>query len=161
MQFDDDDDYIPVEETRFIGIGYGTFTTLMFFIFILFVWLISDPIDSSLKWVWRFLATIVCLVLFLLMVFAEKEERYEGQGIIVKVRPLCSLSPPPTTTLLFYYLSYVQEYDTSFNARTATFVIMVFFTLISTVAFTKIHLQTNYQVRARYCTSFHCPSTYL
>lgn len=80
-----DDDYVEVGETRFEGIGYGTFTTLMFFIFILFVWLISDPIESGLKWLWRSLTVLLCVILFLLMVYAERDARYEGQGIIVKV----------------------------------------------------------------------------
>ena len=152
LNIDDDDDYVQVGESRIEGIGYGTFATLMFFIFILFVWLISDPIQSGIKWVWRFLTVLVCGIGFLLMVYAEREERYEGQGIIVKVgrrtnakQRLYLLDKCYLRSVNISTLS-VQEYDTSFNARTATFIILILFTLVSLVSFTKVHLQTNYQV---------------
>lgn len=81
----DDDDFTQVGDARIVGIGYGTFTTLMFFIFILFVWLISDPVESGVKWCLRILTVLICTIGFLLMVYAEREERYVDQGIIVKV----------------------------------------------------------------------------
>jgi hypothetical protein len=81
----DDDDFVQVGETRVVGIGYGTFTVLIFFMFIWFVWLLSEPIQSGLRWFWRFLAMFICGIGFMLMVFAERENRYDGQGIEVKV----------------------------------------------------------------------------
>lgn len=81
----DDDDFVEVPSKRIFGIGYGTFAILMFFLFLVFIWLITDPITRGIKWFWRFLTFILCLIGFLLLVFAERANRYEGQGAEIKV----------------------------------------------------------------------------
>ncbi len=81
----DDDDFVEVDSSRIYGIGYGTFTTLILFFFIVFVWLVSEPLRGCAKWSSRLLSVIVFAIVFLLMVFAERGQRYQGQGIVTQV----------------------------------------------------------------------------
>jgi hypothetical protein len=82
----DDDDLVEVSDSRIFGIGLGTFIIIVMFLFIGFTWFITRPVlKAPLKWGARMISVLIFGITLLLLVFAERKERYVGQGKLVEV----------------------------------------------------------------------------
>ncbi len=80
-----DDNFIEVSPTRIFGMGLGTWIILMASMFVLFLFLVTDPLNNFPKWTIRTISSTLLAVLFLLLIFAERSERFEGQGAVTTV----------------------------------------------------------------------------
>ncbi len=63
--------------TLVLGMGVGTFTTIVMAVVLLFVFCLSGPCDVEKKLVWRILSVLVCTLVFLILLYAPREPLYE------------------------------------------------------------------------------------
>ena len=80
-----DDDFTEVPPNRIFDVGYGTWIVFLAFMTLVVIFLATDPLRNRIKWVWRSLSCAIFSIMFLLLLFAERSKRFNGQGAVVKV----------------------------------------------------------------------------
>ncbi len=63
--------------TLVLGMGVGTFTTIVMAVVLLFVFCLSGPCVVEKKLVWRIVSVLVCTLVFLILLYAPREPLYE------------------------------------------------------------------------------------
>ena len=58
------------------GMGMGTAAVFICMIIWFIIMLVTDPLSNLLKWFWRFWTTIAFAIVFILLLYAEREPRY-------------------------------------------------------------------------------------
>ena len=69
------------------GMGMGTAAIFICAIIWIVVMLVTDPLSNLLKWFWRFWTTVAFAIVWILLLYAEKEPRYiyPQEDALVKV----------------------------------------------------------------------------
>eukprot|EP01041_Mallomonas_annulata_P013332 gene13332-28244_t len=102
-------------KSRILGIGIGTFTVGLLAIFTILIWIFSTGCTKFSKWSIRWLSTIIFVVIFMLLVFAERDSQYKKSGTVV------------------------MDYDHSASARIGVTVFMIISTIFALFAFCGIY----------------------
>lgn len=73
------------------GMGMGTAAIFICAIIWFVVMLVTEPLSNLLKWFWRFWTSIAFAIVWILLLYAEREPRYiyPQEDALVKVDPLC------------------------------------------------------------------------
>jgi hypothetical protein len=62
--------------TRIAGMGIGTFAVFISTIIWIIFFAITSPLSHTIKWFWRFIVSLCWGIVFILLVYAEKEPEY-------------------------------------------------------------------------------------
>eukprot|EP01040_Poterioochromonas_malhamensis_P003647 gene3647-3897_t len=111
--------------TLVVGMGVGTFTIIFLSVALAFVWCVSDGCGLNAKGFARCASTIVYAAVFLALVFAPRESKYQST------------------------LPLTEVYDESMNTRISVCAVIFFFGIISVAILLKqsqslVELSTTY-----------------
>lgn len=67
------------DPVRIAGMGVGTFIIFIFSIAWVIIWVGTSPLDNCVKWFWRWISSLGYGIVFVLLIFAEREPRYTYQ----------------------------------------------------------------------------------
>jgi hypothetical protein len=81
---DDDIGQIENESERVFGMGVGTFFIFILFLAWMFAWVFSIPCQTTPKLVTRWCSTFIFVLVCILLIFAEKQNRFENMEISEK-----------------------------------------------------------------------------
>ncbi len=91
------------------GMGVGVFVIFIFSIALMLVFAFTTQATKTEKILWRGISSLIFAIIMLILIFSERESR-------------------------FYYSGFEQEiYDSSFIPRVAVVIVMVLFSMISTI----------------------------
>lgn len=79
------DDLVENESSRILGIGAGTFTVAVLFFANVLIWLFTTPQIEPLKSIIRSVSTLVFIIIFAILLLADRESQYQSTGDVVKV----------------------------------------------------------------------------
>lgn len=68
--------YTEAAPYRIMGMGMGTAAIFISIIFWVIIYLVTSPLDNCIKWFWRFWTTVSFGIVFVLLIYAEREPRY-------------------------------------------------------------------------------------
>ena len=71
-----DSGMIEADSYRIAGMGMGTFAIFLSAIICLLIWMLTSPLDNCVKWFWRFWSTVSFAIVFILLLYADREPRY-------------------------------------------------------------------------------------
>ena len=85
--------YTEAEPYHVMGMGMGTAAIFISAIIWFLIYLVTSPLENCIKWFWRFWSTIAFGIVFVLLIYAEREPRYiyKEQDVLVKVTTITTM----------------------------------------------------------------------